>query len=151
MTGGTYPLNSGTFLGDDSGGVWGDYRVSLSMGSEDDDLLGVMFRVQDRADYYRFGWAKQASWRRLTKVVNGQASVRYQDNAPYVQGQTYQIAVTVQGTEIKVAVDGTTIIGVDDLGLSYGTIALYSFGEAGAYFDNVKVQSVSSAALCRRV
>jgi len=140
MTNGTYPLNPGTFLRYDSGGAWTDYRITLSMRSEDDDLLGVMFRVQDSANYYRFDWAKQASWRRLTKVVNGQASVLYQDSVPYVQGQTYQIAVTVQGTHIEVAIDGTTIVSVDDPSLSYGTVALYSFGDAGAYFDNVEVR-----------
>ena len=118
---------------------WTDYRLSLALGSDDDDAIGVMFRLQDNANYYRFSWDKQRNYRRLVKNVGGTFTLLAQDAVPYVQGQTYQLEIVAQGDLIEVWIDGALIFSVTDASLAQGTIAPYSWGNVGARFAAVRV------------
>ena len=50
---------------------WTDYRLSLTMKSNDIDAIGAMFRFKDYRNYYRFTWDQRRGTRRLEKRVNG--------------------------------------------------------------------------------
>ena len=117
----------GTYAQYDAGVSWTDYRVSLTLRSTDNDVLGLMFRVQGSNDYYRFSWDQQRPNRRLVKNVGGVFSVLAEDSVTYVTGQTYAVEITAQGTSIEVRVDGGLVFSVTNGDLSAGTIALYSW------------------------
>jgi hypothetical protein len=72
---------------------WTDYQLSLTLRSDDDDALGVMFRYQDTANYYRFSWDRQQRYRRLMKRQNGVFTLLAQDTVPYKKGRTYRLEV----------------------------------------------------------
>jgi hypothetical protein len=40
---------------------------------------------------------------------------------------------------LQLSIDGSLVFTVNDSTFSYGTIALYSWGNAGAYFDDIMV------------
>ncbi|GAF69792.1 unnamed protein product, partial [marine sediment metagenome] len=127
-----------------TGGIsWTHYWVTLTISSDDNDAVGLMFRYQDDNNYYRFSWDKQRSYRRLIKKVNGIVTLLTEDNVPYVTGQDYQLEVVAQGSTLEVYIDGTPIFSVTDNSLSSGTIALYSWGNAGSYFDDILVENLS--------
>ncbi len=65
-----------------TGRDWTDYRVTLTMRSEDNEAIGVMFRYRDSNNYYRFSWDSQRSYRRLVKRENGVFTLRAEDAEP---------------------------------------------------------------------
>jgi hypothetical protein len=101
-----------------------------------------MFRYQDENNYYRFVWDKQRSYRALEKCENGQFTTLVTDSVPYVAGKNYQVKIVVQGNSLQVSIDGSPVLSANDSTFSSGTIALYCWGNAGSYFDDITVESI---------
>ncbi|UCG46066.1 MAG: hypothetical protein JSU94_11245, partial [Phycisphaerales bacterium] len=137
---GLSPAMPGTYALYDNGFGWRDYAVDVTLSSDDDDAIGVMFRYQDNDNYYRFSWDKQRSYRRLVKKEGGVFTVLAQDNVPYVTGQAYQLEIVADGPVLQVFIDDQVIFWAGDYSLESGTVALYSWGNAGARFDGVGVE-----------
>ena len=135
----------GTFAWYGIGLGWSDYQATVNMSSTDNDALGVMVRYQDPNNYYRFSWDRQRAYRRLVKVHNGVFTLLAGDAVPYVEGQTYQMKMQVEGTQLTVMIDGATIFNVTDSSLATGTVALYTWANDGARFDDVQVTPVTTA------
>ena len=135
----------GSYLHYEGGSSWRDYRLTLTVRSDDDDAVGVMFRVQDSDNYYRFSWDKQRNYRRLVKRENGVFSLLASDAVSYVSGTSYQLEVQVQGGLLEVSIDGNLIFSVVDSSFSNGSVALYSWANAGAFFDDIQIENVSGA------
>jgi hypothetical protein len=133
----------GTFLTYQGGLDWTDYRAKFRLRSADDDTLGLMFRVQDNDNYYRFSWDKSLNQRRLVKRVGGLFTELAADNVPYVVGQTYQLEMVAQGSQLEVWIDGVRIFQVTDGALDHGTIAFYTWQNNAAYFDELKADSIN--------
>jgi len=131
----------GTYAYWQAGTGWTNYTTAVTIKSADNDIIGIMFRYQDENNYYRFSWDKERSYRRLVKCVNGQFTLLAQDSVPYVIGQNYQVKIVAQGSTLQVSIDGSPVFSVNDSSLSSGTIALYSWGNTGSYFDDIVVES----------
>ncbi|GIK85219.1 MAG: hypothetical protein BroJett026_07000 [Betaproteobacteria bacterium] len=130
----------GTYLLYEGGATWADYRLRFRMRGADDDAMGVMFRVRDGSNYYRFSWDKQRAYRRLVKNVGGTFTLLASDSVPYQQNRNYDVEVVVQGSTIEVWIDGARIFRVTDGAHPRGSIAFYTWAQSGAYFDNLVVQ-----------
>jgi len=139
------PAYLGTYLLYDNGSQWTDYQLSLTMKSQDDDFMGVMFRVQDGQNYYRFAWDKQRQIRRITKHENGVVTLLAEDTVPYVINQLYQLRVQASGPSMEVFIDNQSIFTATDDRFTSGSIALYQWGNQGGYFDNVEVISTDKS------
>ncbi len=144
----TLPLGTeipklGTYAYWQGGTGWTDYKTAVTIKSADDDAIGIMFRYQDENNYYRFSWDKQRNYRRLVKCVNGQFTLLAEDSVQYVTGQNYQVKIVAQGSTLQVSIGGSPVFSVNDSSLSSGTIALYSWGNVGSYFDNIVVENLS--------
>ena len=137
----------GSYLRYEGGYGWSDYRVSYTQRAGDDDALGLMFRVTDADNYYRFSWHRQLGYRRLVKVVDGVFTELAADNVAYVQGRDYQIEVRVQGDRLDLWIDGTPIFQVTDADQPSGTIAFYTWAMQGGYFDDLLVEELGDAPL----
>jgi hypothetical protein len=132
----------GTYAYWQNGTGWTDYTAAVTIKSTDNDALGIMFRYQDENNYYRFIWDRERSSRALVKCDNGQFTILAEDFVPYVTGKYYQVKIAAQGGSLQVSIDGSTVFTVVDSTFSYGTIALYSWGNAGSYFDDILVESM---------
>lgn len=137
--------NPGTFLAYDDGGSWTDYRFDVTLRSDDDDDIGLMFRVMNDANYYRFSWNSQRSYRKLMKFSNGGFEVLQEDNVAYEPGRAYRVSVTLAGANISVAVDGSVVFTASDAALPSGTVALYSALNRGSFYDDVLVVDTSGS------
>ncbi|MGH7846386.1 MAG: family 16 glycoside hydrolase, partial [Candidatus Binatia bacterium] len=128
------------------GSKWTDYRLSLKIRSNDNDLIGVMFRYRDNDNYYRFWWSAQGKSRRLEKKVAGVVHVlAEQSGSPeiaYKAGQTYFLETVAQGSSLKVKINGVQIFAVTDTSFAEGTVALYSHYNTGSVFDDVVVEDL---------
>ena len=126
---------------------WTDYRMTLTMGSDDDGAIGVMFRYHDNDNYYRFSWDRDRNYRRLVKCVKGKFVLLAKDSEPYVPGESYQIEVIADGTTLQIWIDGSPIFYVEDGSISVGTIALYSWANNGSFFDDVYVEHFATGTM----
>jgi hypothetical protein len=127
--------------------AWSNYSLTMKIRSNDDDAIGVMFRLKDNDNYYRFSWYAQEKTRRLEKKVNGKFQVLARDTVVYKKGQTYTLQTIAQGSSLKVLIDGKTIFSVTDTAITSGTIAPYSHYNAGSYFDDILVKDLSTGSI----
>ena len=127
-----------------AGVTWRNYRLTLSLMSQDSGSLGVMLRYKDPNNYYRFSWDRARNFRRLIKVSNGRFTLLAQENVPYQTNRTYSIDVLVAGKTLEIRIDGGQIFNgpvTDETApLTTGTIGLYSWNNSGSVFDNVRVE-----------
>jgi len=135
---GTYAVYQGG-----NGGT--DYGATRSMRWDDNDIIGLMFRVQDANDYYRFSWDLERGNRRLVRNRGGVFTTLAEDSVPYVKGQSYLLDVRAQGDQLEVYVDGALVFSVTDDSIGQGSIAAYSAGNQGSAFDDIQVIDLAAA------
>jgi hypothetical protein len=119
--------------------AWRDVQIYARLRSDDDDAIGVMFRVIDDDNYYRFSMDAERSYRRLIKKVAGVVSTLWQDSVAYTVGQTYDLSIRAAGSELRAHLNGTSLFTVHDSDLRDGRIAFYSWSNTGAHFERALV------------
>lgn len=133
----------GTFLlwSDELAKQWTSYQIEADLRSTDDDGIGLMVYYQDPDNYYRFEMDAQRGFRKLIRKKNGIVTLLASESQGYVIGKSYRASVDVNIDGIRVQLDGTTLFGgrINDTTLTRGSVALFSWGNTGAYFDNVRV------------
>ncbi len=130
----------GSYLLFDHGADWRDYTVKMRFRSDDDDALGVMFRVRGD-DYYRFSWDRSRQYRRLVKYVEGEFSLLAEDQEGYEQQRDYVLEISALASSLTVKVDGDTVFEVEDESLPVGSIALYTWSNRATFFDDLSVRA----------
>ena len=132
----------GTYLQYDTGNdVWENYDVYLNLMSQDNDYIGIMFRVVDENNYYRMTW-NATTGLTIVKCLDGEFTALYSDSdLTYTEGETYAVKISVVDNYIQLWIDDEYITGLYDLtdAISSGTIALYSNINEGSYFDDIVV------------
>ncbi|MFC1764543.1 Ig-like domain-containing protein [Planctomycetota bacterium] len=141
----------GTFISYEPGTVWTDYQAEFKMTSHDDDGVGMMFRMQDENNYYRFSWNNQNGGRSLIKCVDGTCTLLAADDAMYEIDRTYNVEITAEGSVLQVKIDGREVFNETDETFSNGTVGLYTWGNRGGVFDEVVVNNLRDEAIGARV
>ncbi len=114
-----------------------DYTMSITMSTETDGELGVMFRYQGPDNYYRFSWSNKDGSRRLEKNVEGNLSVMLEDNAVLSALTDHRVDLSIVGENIKVSVNDSDVFTITDSSFDKGTIALYNRDSADSKYDNL--------------
>jgi lysophospholipase L1-like esterase len=137
----------GAYAISDLGSGWDDYRFSVDISPVSDGVsgdpegndVGIMFRYADSDNYYRFSMSARYGFSRLEKKQGGTFTTLKVDARGYEDGQTYTVAVEVQGDTILIFLEGDPLFAYTDTGtsLSSGTVGVYCQDEA--VFDNVLV------------
>ncbi|RIK80798.1 hypothetical protein DCC62_03130 [candidate division KSB1 bacterium] len=132
------PNRPGTFIGlKNFSGT--DVKISFVLRSNDDDELGVLFRFKDKDNYYSFSLDSQQGYRRLTKIVNGNASVITAQNFSYRTSHDYPVVVYAVGSNLRIYFDGRRVFDIQDEALQAGSLAFFTWKNDGALFKNVKI------------
>ena len=133
----------------DVGSSWTDYSFDVDAVANDNDIVGISFRVEDADSFYvldqRFGdgnWNLRVrvndngTWSTLASVANTGA------NPGQVNSTTtwYNFKVEVSGTNIKAYIDDVLKFDVDDSTVAGGTVGLWLEYSGGTDFDNALVQ-----------
>lgn len=124
--------------------AWDDIRVRAGLRSTDDDAIGIVFRYKDINNYYRFSMDSQRGYRRLVKKVAGTFSTLWEDGVAYNVGQLYGLELAAVGNQLTGYMDGELLFSVTDRDLSVGQIGLYCWGNTGAQFESLRVESARS-------
>ncbi len=139
---GTYQLSTASFS---------NYDLGVRIRSSDDDIVGILFNYQDPNNYYRFAMRADntnGKWRALSKVQNGVVTTLASDTVGYSPNTNYDINIESYNGRIVISVNNSTLFDFSDSTFASGKIALYSWGNQGAFFDNVLVFSESGALAC---
>jgi len=133
----------------DSGSSWTDYSFEVDVVANDDDALGITFRVEDSNSFYlleqtfgdstwdlRLRLNDNGSWSTLASVANNGASPGQVNS----ETTSYNFKVEVSGTNIKAYIDDVLKFDVNDSTVSGGTVGLEVDWASGTEFDNVLVQ-----------
>jgi hypothetical protein len=119
---------------------WTNVDFSVREKTWDDDEMGVVFRYQDRNNYYRFAMDRQHHYRRLVRKVNGQDTLLAQSSIGYATGTWYGMRVVAVGSDIRVLVNGTQIFHVTDASVKSGRIGIFDWGTP-LFADDVQVSA----------
>ena len=128
---------------------WSDYRAEVEVVSDDNDAYGLLFYYQDHDHYYRFSVDRQRSYALLARKETGTAVVELAKAvgvAPPAAGIPVELAVEVEtgptSTTVVATIDGVEVLTFEDDSaerLQQGGVGLYTWGNQGTAFDDVKV------------
>jgi 3',5'-cyclic AMP phosphodiesterase CpdA len=131
---------------------WSDYRVEVEVVSDDNDAYGLLFYYQDYDHYYRFSVDRQRGYAMLSRKGAGTTVVELvkESFTPPGAGVPVQLAVEVKtnaaSTTMEAFVDGSSVFTfADDSAerLQQGGVGLYTWGNAGTAFDDVRVDVIT--------
>lgn len=147
---GTNVLRKGTtaLIADDAAKDWENYAVEVTVSTPDNGALGVMVHYQDAGNYYKVELDAQtgASFFQLIEVKNGVEKFLTQIPARYTPDQPFRLRVEVVDNAIQAAIDGNAIFSYPIIGSGSekGTAGLFTWGSAGAGFDDLRVVQLPS-------
>ncbi len=118
---------------------WADYRVDVELMSSDNDSIGIMFRYIDEHNYYRFTWDAQRKVRAIERNLDGISTVLASDAVPYSINTNYQVSITAIGDQLNISIDEVELFSVTDSEHAVGDVALFCWGNASCYYDNLLV------------
>lgn len=132
----------------------GDFHLTVEatqVGGPDDNEYGVLARVQDSRNFYRFSISGDGYFM-ISKFVDGGAeplSGGWMPSPAIRLGQaTNVVEVVADGATLTLIVNGEQLAQVDDGQFAHGDIGLYagSFYEGGVEvsFDNLRVEPVTA-------
>lgn len=130
-----------------AGQDWRDFHLTVEatqVAGPDDNEYGVLARIQDNNNFYRFSISGDGYYL-VSKFVDGRPTplgANWTPSAAIRQGQaTNIIEVICQGRTLTLRVNGEDLARVEDSQFSHGDIGLYagSFYESGVevHFDNL--------------
>ncbi len=120
------------------GDAWTDGDLALEIASEDDDGLGMAFRVKDENHYYLWAMDQQRRFHILACKNGDDYHVLAVKKAGYPANTWQKVRIQLTGPEIVVYLDGQEDLRATDATFGQGTIALYAWGSTGAKFRGVK-------------
>jgi hypothetical protein len=119
-----------------------DYTWSVDVASQDNDGVGVIFRMQDTNNFYKYSHTNDGGGcRTLYKIRNGVRSELWRATSytNYVQQYTatYQFKVTVAGCHMTGMLDSKVDFDVMDTDcVASGGVGLYSWGNSAGQWSN---------------
>ena len=135
-----------TWAGDPT---WTDITLSAeltsSSGNPSEDIW-LLFRVQDKDNYYLFTLEGPSGKAELYKLVGGKYTMIKAGSLTASANVTYTIKVVLAGSSIKVYNGSTLILEAIDTQFSKGYVGLGANGAFGT-FDNVEVSFGSGSTI----
>ena len=126
------------FNGDNS---WSDYVLRTNLVCTDDDYIGVLFRVIDENNFYRFLLSSQRKFIGIDKKVDGKyiPIISYtKDEWEYVR---FSVTIFLKDDNIKVYLNDELFFDINDDQFAHGAIGFTSISNLGSFFDDVTIYS----------
>jgi len=126
---------------------WGDVTIVMNMASTDNDVIGLLFSMENENTYYQLLFDRQAETdpTRLLKCVDGLCEVLAASDFRYDVNVWFKVALVKSGQKIKVLVDDLPKFDVTDpKPLQRGTVGLFCWANLACYYDDIIVDSTTS-------
>ena len=124
---------------------WTDYRLSVSARTLEDGAMGLVLLAQDSQNYLAFRWS--SAWNKgpagacaqILEVIDGQPKVLAEKPGGCLPDQWYGLRAQVCDGHIACFVDGLPVLAAYSTAFGQGHPGLYAEGNAGTYFDDVRL------------
>lgn len=134
---GTYALS-----GDPS---WNNIILEVDLTAEDNDAMGVMFRVRDNDNYYRFLMDRQRNVCQLVAKIEGTFTLLWEHRAGYDLERHYRLTIVADGPRLIGYLAGILMFDVQDPNHVTGQVALFAWAMAGVRFQRFRVYPIELA------
>ncbi len=104
-----------------------------------DRAAGIVFRIQDRDNYYILRANALEDNVNLYKYVKGRRSLIKEGSARVPSGQWQELRVEVKGNTIRGLLNGQLVVEARDDDFKSGKVGLWTKADSVTCFDNVKV------------
>jgi len=136
-------LGTHIFTGNKS---WKNYSFNVILKTTDDDGIGIIFRYQDKNNYYRLLFLNDAGnggpFRRLQKMTEGKLSTISESRlANATPKNWFAVTAKVKDDSIITYLNGSLLFAVEDQTHKGGAIGFTCYANSGAFFDSVSVTS----------
>jgi hypothetical protein len=142
-SGGNDPFRPGTFIYANNFATR-NYKVRFKMQSQSSGEFGIMFNYSNPNNYYRFSMNREKNYRRVTKIVQGNASVMELEPFTYTSNKYYDVTIYTVDGRIQVYLDKKRIFDILDNSLSNGTVAFYCWKNPMAMFRDLTIIGTDS-------
>ncbi len=115
-----------------------DGVIEAEIQSADDDGIGLAFRLQDEQHHYLWAADLQRRFRILAVKDGEDYEVLARNEKSYAKNTWFSLRIELDGSEIRVLVDGEEDFSVSDDRFDAGTIALHSWGSDKVQFRNLR-------------
>ncbi|RDJ23165.1 hypothetical protein DWF00_21195 [Bosea caraganae] len=149
---GTYALYN-----DPAARNWDDYAIEATFQTPDNDGLGFLFHYTDNKNYYKLELDAEGTLDRspsngagsifnLIRMRDGIEEILAQVPGKYEPGLATQLRVEIVDNRIQAWLGGEPLFAyaIEDHGNEKGTFGLYSWGNQGLSFDDVRVTDLSA-------
>src|SRR5438046_1487315 len=122
--------------------VYGDVTVTLRfkpVSGKTDQAAGIIFRVQDKDDYYILRANALEANVNLYKYAGGRRSGIKEGSARVASGQWQELRVQVSGDRMRGFLNGQQVVDATDSAYRAGRIGLWTKADSLTCFDDVVV------------
>ncbi len=130
--------NKGALIYD--GMILHNFSLNTDIRSQDNDLVGIIFRYVDKHNFYLFTLNDQRTRCRLEKYEALQSTVLAEEKIGYLKNKWYQVSIEGVDENIKIYLDDVLLFDIHDNAFFNGKIGLYSGYNQGSEFDNVAIK-----------
>ncbi len=120
-------------------------EVYFEFKSDDDDAVGMAFRVQNDQHYYLYAMGQDRRDHVLALIDGDEYRVLAKAVRGYERFRWHQVRIQQEGPKLTVYFNGIKNLEAIDGSLSAGTVGLYCWGAKGAHFRNIIVRRLPSA------
>ena len=140
----TNPDKEGTYAraGDPA---WDDIILEVDLTAEDDDAMGVVFRLRDDQNYYRFTMDRERGVRQLVARTAGAFTLLWQSRQDHDLNRRYRLTVIAEGPRLQGYLDGIPIFDVEDASHLTGRVGLCCWAMQGVTFERLRVYPAAMA------
>lgn len=118
---------------------WTDYAFNLRLKQIDPPYFNLVFRYTDPTHHYLLENSAYAPKIALFKKIGGGYIELARVDQPTVLNTWYNYRIVLQGSSIKVYVDGDLVVNVTDSSLAAGKIGVGAYSGSIYHFDDVVV------------
>ena len=126
--------------------VYGDLAMSARfkpISGQEDQAAGLLFRIQDRNNYYILRANVLENNVNFYKYQNGRRSLLAQSRVAVPSGQWQELRLEATGTSFRgfLNLDGQPVVEASDGSYAEGRVGLWTKADSVTCFDNVQVQA----------
>lgn len=125
-------------------GVYTDLTATVRfkpVSGKDDQAAGIIFRVQDKDNYYIARANALEDNVILFRYASGTRSTLEEGSAKVPSGQWQELKVEVEGTHFRAFLDGQLVVEATDDAYPAGGVGLWTKADSVTWFDDFRVIS----------
>lgn len=117
----------------------GDYRLSVRFEAGAGGVVGVLWRYTDAGNHYRFLADLATPCRQLYQVVDGTATLLWEDAVALSGHREYVFTADCQGDAVAGYLDGVELFRLGQAALTEGSVGLCCAGGSAAVFREIRL------------